>query len=58
MGFSELIFIALFVLVLFGPEELPKIAKNIGRVVFEVKKEIGSVKKDIVEVFNDEGIKK
>lgn len=58
MGLSELIFIALFGLLLFGPEELPKIAKTIGRIVFEVKKEIGSVKKDIIDVITEDVIKK
>lgn len=58
MGLSELLFIAVFGLLLFGPEELPKIAKTIGRIVFEVKKEIGSVKKDIIDVITDDVIKK
>jgi len=54
MGLSELIYIVIFGLVLFGPEELPKIAKTIGRIVFQVKKEISSVQKDITKVITDE----
>jgi len=58
MGIGELLFIALFGLVLFGPEELPKIARTVGRIVFQVKKEIGSVQNEITKVITDEVEKK
>lgn len=54
MKITELIFLALFSLVLFGPDELPKIAKYIGQVIKElkevylvIKEEASSVQKDI-----------
>lgn len=58
MGIGEIIFIVVFAPVLFGPDELPKIAKTIGRIVFQVKKEIGSVQNEITKVITDEVVKK
>jgi len=38
MGFGEIILILAIALILFGPEDLPDIARTIGKVVFEVRK--------------------
>lgn len=38
MGFSEIFIIMAIALILFGPEDLPDIARTIGKVVFEVRK--------------------
>lgn len=38
MGIPEIIIILAIVLILFGPEDLPDIARTIGKVVFEVRK--------------------
>ena len=38
MGFSEIFLILAIVLILFGPEDLPDIARTIGKVVFEIRK--------------------
>ena len=38
MGLSEILLILVVVLILFGPEDLPVIARSIGKVVFEIRK--------------------
>ena len=38
MGISEIILILAIALILFGPEDLPDIARTIGKVVFEIRK--------------------
>lgn len=38
MGFSEIFLIMAIALILFGPEDLPDIARTIGKVVFEIRK--------------------
>ena len=36
-GFTELFFIALLALLLFGPKELPKLARFVARLIYEMK---------------------
>jgi Sec-independent protein secretion pathway components len=38
MGFSEIVIIMAIALILFGPEDLPDIARTIGKVVYEIRK--------------------
>jgi len=38
MGLSEILLILVVVLILFGPEDLPVIARSIGKAVFEIRK--------------------
>ena len=38
MGFTEIVLIMAIALILFGPEDLPDIARTIGKVVFEIRK--------------------
>ncbi len=38
MGFGEIIIIMAVVLILFGPEDLPKIARVIGKLIYEIRK--------------------
>ena len=38
MGMSEILLILVVVLLLFGPEDLPKIARAIGKGIFEIRK--------------------
>ncbi|HWJ03059.1 MAG TPA: twin-arginine translocase TatA/TatE family subunit, partial [Verrucomicrobiae bacterium] len=47
MSFTELFFIMVLGLILFGPEELPKIARTVGRMVFEIKKATQDVQSEM-----------
>jgi len=38
MGIGEIILILAIALILFGPEDLPEIARTIGKIVFEIRK--------------------
>ena len=38
MSFGELIFLMVLALILFGPEDLPVVARTVGRVIFELRK--------------------
>lgn len=38
MGLSEILLILVVVLILFGPEDLPVIARSLGKLVFEIRK--------------------
>ncbi len=44
---GELLFLLIFGLILFGPEELPKIARTIGRVAYEIKKASSDVQNEV-----------
>ncbi len=38
MGFGEIILILAVALILFGPEDLPKVARVIGKMIYEIRK--------------------
>ncbi len=38
-GFGEIVFLVVLALLIFGPERLPGIARNVGRVVGQFKRE-------------------
>ena len=38
MGFTEIVVIMAIALILFGPEDLPDIARTLGKVAFEIRK--------------------
>ena len=46
MGFSEIFLIMAIALILFGPEDLPDIARTIGKVVFEIRKATQELTRD------------
>lgn len=47
IGFSEILIIALGILVLFGAKKLPDIAKNLGKGIKEFRKEIKSINETV-----------
>lgn len=47
MGFMEWGLILLFILILFGPEKLPKMAQTIGKTIREVKNALSGITDDI-----------
>ena len=46
MGLSEILLILVVVLILFGPEDLPVIARSIGKIVFEIRKATNELTKE------------
>lgn len=50
MSFSELIVLMVIALILFGPEDLPDVARAVGRVVFEVKKIVGDMTREFQDI--------
>lgn len=52
MGFSEILLILVVVLILFGPEDLPVIARSIGKLVFEIRKATDELTKEFQSTIN------
>ena len=42
IGFSEMIVIAALALILIGPKQLPEVARNLGRLLNDLKRSAGS----------------
>lgn len=47
IGGSELIFVILFVVMLFGADKIPEIAKGLGKMMREVKDASNEIKREI-----------
>lgn len=47
IGFTEVLLIMLVVLVLFGPEQIPVITRDIARIVIKLKKYSEQIKKEL-----------
>ena len=47
MGITEILLIMGIVLILFGPEDLPEIARTIGKITYEIRKATQDVTKEI-----------
>ena len=47
IGASEIFFVILFVVMLFGSKKIPEIAKGLGRAMREVKDASNDIKKEI-----------
>ncbi len=46
---GEIFIIFLFILIFFGAESIPKIAKSFGKVMFQIKNATDDIKRDIKE---------
>lgn len=53
LGFSELLLLLVFGLVVFGPQRLPEIARQVGRAVRELRRMSESVNSQIKEAFEE-----
>lgn len=53
MGFGEAIFILAFTLILFGPDDLPQIARTFGRIVSEIRNYTGDINREFQNAFNE-----
>lgn len=47
VGFSELILIGIVALVVFGPEDLPRVARTVGHLLGKFRRYVSDVKSDI-----------
>jgi sec-independent protein translocase protein TatA len=47
LNFTEILLIMGIALILFGPEDLPEIARTIGKIVYEIRKATQDVTKEI-----------
>lgn len=54
VGGSEIVFIALIFLIIFGPGSLPKMARDVGRFVTEARRAVDEFKEEITSAADDE----
>lgn len=52
MSFTELLILMVIGVILFGPEDLPDVARAVGRVVFEIKKITGEMTRELQDAVN------
>ena len=60
LGFTEIIVIALFILLVFGAKRIPELARALGRASYEFKKaknELSQESKEFVEAAEDAAAK-
>jgi sec-independent protein translocase protein TatA len=57
IGGSEVIIIALFAFLLFGPKKIPGIAKNIGKAINTLNKSLKEVENEIKDDINSNNTK-
>lgn len=50
IGFQELLVILLILLLLFGANKLPELARGLGKAIGEFKKSVNEVKKEVEDV--------
>ena len=54
IGGSEVVIIALLVLIIFGPSKLPQMARDLGRFVGEARRSIDEFKDELTASSDDE----
>ncbi len=54
VGPTEVVFIALLYLLIFGPGSLPKMARDVGRFVTEARRAVDDFKDEITSVADDD----
>ena len=57
ISFSELLIIFLIVLIVFGPDRLPQIARTLGKAVREFNRKSDEIKNELNNVIKDEPTK-
>lgn len=53
MSFSSIVIILALALILFGPEDLPKVARTIGKIVYQVRKATAELSKEFQSSLNE-----
>ena len=54
IGGSEIVIIALLVLIIFGPSKLPQMARDIGRFVGEARRSIDEFKEELTAEYDED----
>ena len=54
IGFQEMVIIGLLFLVLFGPNKLPQMARDLGRFVNEARRSIDEFKEELTAEYDEE----
>lgn len=53
MNFTEIVIIMAIALILFGPEDLPDIARMIGKIVYEIRKAVNDLTSEFEDVVKE-----
>ncbi|HQH28844.1 MAG TPA: twin-arginine translocase TatA/TatE family subunit, partial [Oligoflexia bacterium] len=48
LGFSEILLILIVVLLVFGPKQLPEVARSLGQMLGELRRTMDDVRREIV----------
>lgn len=56
MGYSEIFFILLVVLLIFGPEKMPEMARNMGKAVRQLRDATNGIKRDMIKETQKAGL--
>lgn len=56
MGFSEIIFILFMVLVLFGADKLPEVARGLGKAMRQVREATNEIKTELTKTAGQGGV--
>jgi sec-independent protein translocase protein TatA len=54
LGFGEILLVAVFVLVFFGPKKMPEIGRSIGKGLSEFRRAMRDVQESITSEFDKE----
>ncbi len=54
IGFQEMVIIGLLFLVLFGPNKLPQMARDLGRFVNEARRSIDEFKEELTAEYDED----
>jgi len=55
IGFGELLFIAILILIVFGPKRIPEVARTIGRLMQQLRQATGEVEDEMRRLVAEEG---
>ena len=47
MGLTQIVIILVLALILFGPEDLPKIARQLGKIVYQIRKAYNDLSREL-----------
>ncbi len=56
MGYSEILFVLFVALIIFGPEKIPEIARNLGKAIRQLRDATTNVKREIIKETQKAGL--